>query len=181
MKYLIFIFTLLSIISCSTTTGDRISQLQRSPGTKMDDGIISRAIVKSIKNQKLDKTNNISVSTYNAVVLFTGEVADENTKQKITKIAQDVYQVRKVIDKTKISAPSSLTSRSGDSFTTTQIRAKILGNPIANKPDIEIITEDGEVFLMGIVTKKEKQHILHIVKTTSGVQKIIAIFEVVDL
>ncbi len=126
------------------------------------------------------KNTHVNVTSYNLSVLLTGEVADEKTKIEIGDAIRKVASVKAVTNELVIGGNSSLAGRSNDALITTSVKARFLGAKSFSSNHIKVVTEANVVFLMGIVTKEEADAATEVARTTSGVSRIVKVFEYVD-
>lgn len=132
-------------------------------------------------NDRLGDKGHIDVTSYNRNVLLTGEAIDTASRAEAESIVRAVPNVRGVVNAIQISAPSSYTSRANDSYLTSKVKARFIDNGgkfAANH--VKVVTEDGVVYLMGLVTHKEADAAVEIARTTGGVQKVVRVFEYID-
>jgi osmotically-inducible protein OsmY len=113
-------------------------------------------------------------------VLITGQVPTEALKKQIGKLVSGVDNVRVVNNELTISAPSSLTTRASDSMLTSNVKLRFVNDKKLIADRIKVITENGTVFLMGIVSRTEGDIATDLARTTSGVQRVVKMFEYVD-
>jgi osmotically-inducible protein OsmY len=113
-------------------------------------------------------------------VLLTGEAPTEEMAKGIQKIAQSMDNVREVRNEIAVSTPTSFQSWADDSYITTKVKAGMLGNKDFNANNIKVVTENGVVYLMGLVTRKEANAAAEVASTTSGVRKVVKVFEYTD-
>ncbi|MDR3478550.1 MAG: BON domain-containing protein [Gammaproteobacteria bacterium] len=122
------------------------------------------------------KDSNISVSTLNCVVVITGEVASPALRKELTDIVKKIPDVDKVYNLTTITnAPSTLTQIS-DGWITTKIKAQLIAENEIDPSQIKVITENGTVYLIGIVFPEQADIAADIARKTSGVQSVVKIF-----
>lgn len=126
------------------------------------------------------KDTHINVTSYNLGVLLTGEVADEKMKADVGDAIRKVANVKNVTNELAIGGKSSLTARSNDAFITTSVKARFLTAKGFSSNHVKIVTEANVVYLMGIVTKEEGDAATEVARTTSGVSRIVRVFEYVD-
>jgi osmotically-inducible protein OsmY len=148
---------------------------RRSTGFYLEDENIewkSRAIV-------LDRFKNahINVTSFNLGVLLTGEVADEKTKAEIGDAIRKVTNVKNVTNELTIGGNSSLAARSSDTLVTTNVKARFLGAKGFSSNHVKVVTEASVVYLLGIVTKEEADAATEVARTTSGVSRVVRVFE----
>ena len=126
------------------------------------------------------KDTHINVTSYNLGVLLTGEVPDEKMKADVGDAIRKVANVKNVTNELAVGGKSSLTARSNDALITTSVKARFLGAKGFSSNHVKIVTEANIVYLMGIVTKEEGDAATEIARTTSGVSRIVRVFEYVD-
>lgn len=126
------------------------------------------------------KDTHINVTSYNLGVLLTGEVADEKTKADVGDAIRKVANVKNVTNELAVGGKSSLTARSNDALITTSVKARFLTAKGFSSNHVKIITEANVVYLLGIVTKDEGDAATEVARTTSGVSRIVRVFEYVD-
>ncbi|WP_018228340.1 BON domain-containing protein [Methyloversatilis universalis] len=152
---------------------------RRTSGTQVEDeGIELRA--GNRLREKLGNRANVSVTSYNRNVLLTGQVADEATLAEAATIVSEVPNVRGVSNETEIAGVSSLTQRSNDALVTSKVKARILDSQRVNANHVKVVTENGRVYLMGLLTEAEGRAAKEVAASTSGVRKVVAIIETIS-
>ena len=126
------------------------------------------------------KDTHVNITSFNLSVLLTGEVADEKTKVDVAESIRKIANVKSVTNELVVAGKSSFASRSGDALTTTNVKARFLGAKGFSSNHVKVITEAGSVFLMGIVTKAEGDAAAEVARTTSGVSRVVKVFEYVE-
>lgn len=157
-------------------TGVVVAQDRRTVGTVTEDEGIEIKTGNRISNRFPDGIH-INVTSYNRIVLLTGEVPDAATKAEIERIARGVENVRGVFNEVAIAGVSSYTVRTNDGIITSKVKANFVDDGDFNPIHVKVVTENSVVYLMGIVTQKEAQEATQIARTTSGVQKVVRLFE----
>ena len=120
---------------------------------------------------------HVNASSYNRRVLLTGEAPDEAARAKIEEIVRTVPSVKEVTNEIEIAGNSSLASRGSDSLITSNVKTRMLNNPKFSVNHIKVVTENGTVYLMGLVTPAEGDAAVDIARTTSGVVRVVKVFE----
>ncbi|MBA1276939.1 MULTISPECIES: BON domain-containing protein [Pseudomonadaceae] len=185
------VFTLaltLAVTGCSSvltaTRDDPINDNRgtRTIGSKIDDSLIeTKAAVNIAKaHADLDKASHIVVASYNGVVLLAGQTPREELKQMAEQAASSVQRVKRVHNELQVLQPSSALARSNDSWLTTKIKAQMLTDENVPGSRIKVITENGIVYLLGLVTRQEGNRATNVVQGVSGVQRIVKLFEYID-
>ncbi|HGY9624747.1 TPA: BON domain-containing protein [Pseudomonas putida] len=178
----------LSISGCSSVlTSARNSPIEddrgtRTIGSKIDDSLIETKVSVNIAkaNADLDKGSHIVVSSYNGIVLLAGQTPRADLKSLAEQTAGQVQRVKKVHNELQVMQPSSILARNNDAWLTTKIKAQMLGDANAPSTRIKVITENGIVYLLGLVTQQEANAATNVVQGVSGVQKIVKLFEYID-
>ena len=124
--------------------------------------------------------SHVNVTSYNRIVLLTGEVASAGAREEAERIARGVENVRGVINELQVAGNSSLTARSNDSFITSKVKARFVDAQRFNPLQVKVVTESNVVYLLGLVKRAEADEASKIASTTGGVQKVVRVFEYLD-
>lgn len=154
----------------------------RTIGSKIDDSLIeTKASVNIAKaHPDLDASSHIVVASYNGVVLLAGQTPREELKQIAEQTASAVQRVKRVHNELQVIKPSSALARSNDSWLTTKIKTQMLTDQSVPGSRIKVITENGIVYLLGLVSRQEGNRATSLVQSVSGVQRIVKLFEYID-
>lgn len=153
----------------------------RSPSTLTSDGKISYdAEHKIFKDKELDKQARILVSAFNGVVLLAGETPTEEMRTRAQQIVQTVPGIKRLYNEITIGTPISALTQSSDSLITSKIKSEMLATKSLNASQIKIVTENSTVFLLGQVTRGQGKTAADIASRSSGVQKVVTLFEYVE-
>lgn len=150
----------------------------RSWGAWIDDQIIET--VASVNINKADprfSTSHIVIISHNGAVLIAGQTGSKTLKNLAGDTVKAVLKVRKVYNELEVSGPTTLLVRSSDSWITAKIKARMVAEKNYPLDNVKVITENGTVYLMGLVTPEQATTTVNIVKQAYGVQKIIKVFE----
>lgn len=120
---------------------------------------------------------HINVTSFNRQVLLTGEAATEALKQEAERAAATTQEVKNVINELTIGPPSSFSQRSNDSYLTSIVKSRFVSAQKFNPIHVKVVTEAGTVYLMGMVTRREADDATQIARTTSGVKRVVRVFE----
>jgi len=162
-------------------TGAAVAADRRTAGSVIDDqGIEIKARREFAGSDELWEQSNVSVTSYNGIVLITGETPNQQLKSKITEIVKDIPKVRKVYNEMAIAAPSALSSRSSDTWLTSKVKSRMTADKDVRAFYIKVKTERGVVYLMGKVTREEADAAVAVTRGTSGVQRVVKVFEYID-
>ncbi|MGY0217869.1 BON domain-containing protein [Endozoicomonadaceae bacterium StTr2] len=150
----------------------------RSLGARIDDEIIENvAGVNILKADPAFEQAHVVVVSFNGILLLAGQVPSEKLKTLAEQTAIKTQQARKVYNELEVRGPTSLLTRSSDTYITTKVKTALLTAENSPGERVKVLTENGTVFLMGIVTPKEAQVSTNIVRQVYGVQKVVKVFE----
>lgn len=159
--------------------GVMVAEDRRTVGTITEDEGIELKTSSRI-NERFRDGVHVNVTSYNRIVLLTGEVPDAAAKTEVERIARGVENVRGVHNETVVSGVTSYTARSNDAITTSKVKGRFLDARKFNPLHVKVVTENNVVYLLGLVTKQEANEATEIARTTSGVQKVVRVFEYTD-
>jgi osmotically-inducible protein OsmY len=120
---------------------------------------------------------HVNVTSFNYVVLLTGEAPSEQLKAEAERIAAAIPQVKSVVNEIQVAAPSAFAARSNDTYLTGKVKAGFLSADKFAANDVKVVTEAGVVYLMGLVTRKEADDATEAARSTGGVRKVVRVFE----
>ena len=123
---------------------------------------------------------HVNVTSYNRRVLLTGEVPEAAAKAQVERIVRGVENVQSVYNETIVAGVTSYTARSNDALITSKVKGRFLDANRFNALHVKVVTENGVVYLMGLVRRQEATDATEIARTTSGVQKVVRVFEYID-
>ena len=132
-------------------------------------------------NDRFGNKVHINITSYNRNVLLTGEAPDAGTKAQIERIVRELPNVRGVVNEIQIAGVSSYSARGNDSYLTSKVKARFIDNGgVFSANQVKVVTENGVVYLLGLVTRKEAEAAVEIARTTGGVQKVVRVFEYIE-
>ncbi len=161
-------------------TGTAVALDRRTAGVFVGDQEIELRAMNRLREAIPENTGNISVTSYNRQVLLTGQVPDEPTRSRAAEIVKGVPDVRAVFNELGISGVTSFTARANDTTITGNVKARLLRDERVPGTKIKVVTESGVVYLMGLVTPAEAGIAADIARTSSGVTKVVTLFETID-
>jgi osmotically-inducible protein OsmY len=151
---------------------------RRTIGTVTEDQGIELKATSRISDKYSDA--HINVTSYNRMVLLTGEAPAEAARAEIEKITRAVENVRGIYNEIAVVGKSALSARTNDSYLTGKVKARFVDAQKFNALFVKVVTESNVVYLLGMVSRKEADDATEIARTTSGVQKVVRLFEFLD-
>lgn len=130
-----------------------------------------------IKNNRDFRDSHISVTSYNQVLLLTGQVTSVSLKTDAEQIARQTPNVRRIYNELTVQEPISLKQRSRDTLLLSQLRSEMIAEKELESGSIRIIVENGDVYLMGIATHEQANIAVTVARHTRGVNKVVKIFQ----
>jgi osmotically-inducible protein OsmY len=167
------------VIGGAAATGFVVSEDRRTVGSMTEDTAIE-AKASSRIGDGLKGSIHVNTTSYNGTVLLTGEVPDAASKEQAARIAQAVEKVRSVYNELAVGPVTPLSVRTNDAVTTSKVKARFLDGQRFNPLHVKVVTENGVVYLLGLVRKQEAADATEITRTTSGVSKVVRLFEYID-
>jgi osmotically-inducible protein OsmY len=150
---------------------------RRSAGAQVDDEVIETKSALAITERFKGNEYHINVTSFNGIVLITGEVPSTTAKADVEQVVRVNPKVRAVQNELVVGPATDIGSRSNDTLITSKVKTRFVE---ANKFQInyvKVVTENGVVYLMGIVRREEGDSAAEIARTTSGVQRVVKVFE----
>jgi osmotically-inducible protein OsmY len=158
--------------------GVMVAEDRRTVGTITEDQGIELKASSRIDDRL--RSAHINTASYNRLVLLTGEVPNATAREEAERIARGVENVRGVYNELQVAGNSSLSVRSNDSFITSKVKTRFVDAQKFNPVHVKVITESSTVFLLGLVKRGEADAATEVARTTSGVQKVVRLFEYLD-
>ncbi len=157
---------------------------RRSTGTQADDNVMEVRIKNTAlsylrqNNQAEGFEPKLSVVGYNRHILLLGHVANESDRAFVEQVARSEQSVQEVYNYISVS-PQKRTfgNVSSDTWSTSKVRTTLLGIQGVIPSRVKIVTYDGVTYVMGILTPAEQAAVTERVSTTSGVKKVVTLYQ----
>lgn len=144
----------------------------------VEDTKLSNKIADAIhKLPSLRNECHIEVTSFNRIVLLTGQCPSAEWRQTAGDVTQSTPNVGRVYNQITVQGPTSSLTRTSDSWITTKIKGQMLATDDLKSSSIKVVTENGDVYLMGMVKREQADIAVDIAREVSGVQKVMKIFE----
>ena len=162
----------------AAATGVMVAEDRRTVGTMAEDQGIEFKAASRIGEKVQDA--HVNVTSYNRAVLLTGEVPSEAAKTDAERIARAVDNVRSVFNELQVSGNTSFQARTNDTVLTSKVKARFVDARKFSPLLVKVVTENGIVYLLGMVRRQEAADATEIARTTGGVRKVVRVFEYLD-
>jgi len=167
------------VVGAGVGTGIMMAEDRRTSGTVLEDQTIEIKAKNRI-TEKYGEQVNISVTSFNRYVLLTGQAPTDEIKQDLPVLVLEVPNVRNVQSEIVVGGISSTTSHASDALLTSQVKGRLTQNKDVSANNVKVVSENGTVFLMGLVTRAEAETASQTAATTSGAQRVVKVFEYLD-
>lgn len=152
---------------------------RRTSGTYIEDQNIEHKVGHRI-SEKYDDQVHVDVTSYNRFMLLVGEAPTQEIKDKMGVLALGVENVRNVQNDITVGPNTSSSTRANDAYITSKVKAQFVSENKFQVNHVKVVTEDSTVFLMGLVKHKEGDDAAEIASGTSGVHRVVKVFEYID-
>lgn len=169
-----------AVVGGAAATGSAVALDRRTAGVFLGDQEIELRAQNRLGDAIAKNAGNISSTSYNRQVLLTGQVLDEATRVRAGEIVKGVPDVRTVYNELSLSGVTSLTSEANDAGITSKVKTRLLRDESVPGTKVKVVTEAAVVYLMGLVTQNEAKVATEIARTTSGVTKVVILFEFIN-
>lgn len=149
---------------------------RRTAGTVVEDEQIELRAA-SLMREAFGDRAHINTSSYNRQVLLTGEVPNEQDRQRAEQLVARVQNVRGTINELAVMGNTTLQQRSNDVLVTGKVKASIVDARELEVNAFRVVTERGTVYLMGRVTQREADKVTQLTRTIPGVMRVVRVFE----
>jgi osmotically-inducible protein OsmY len=158
--------------------GGMMAADRRTSGAQLEDQSIELKATNRI-SAIVGERGHVNITSYNRMVLLTGEVGSDADKAAVEQAVGQIENVRSIVNELAVMAPTSIGSRSNDVVLTSKVKASLIDAKDLQANAFKVVTERGQVFLMGRVTEREAGRASDVARSISGVQKVIRVFEIV--
>ncbi len=167
------------VVAGGAAAGGLVAADRRTTGAYLEDQEIELKAEKAISDN-LKENVHANVTSYNRRVLITGEVSNEANKAKAESVVRPIQNVNRINNQLVIGANSTISSRTNDTYITSKVKTKFISENKFAANLVKVVTENGTVFLMGMVTHKEGDDAAEIASKVSDVKKVVKDFEYID-
>ncbi|MEP1742143.1 MAG: BON domain-containing protein [Kangiellaceae bacterium] len=162
-------------------TGAVASQDRRTvPAQLEDENIEIKSTTSLFEDDEIWRDTNIDVISYNGVLLLVGQAPTASLKRRAKKEVESIPNIRKIYNQIRVAAPISFFAKRNDEFLTSKVKSSMLFTEDFPSSKIKVVTENSEVFLLGLVTPDEANKAVEIARNVDGVSRVIKVFETIE-
>ena len=127
----------------------------------------------------LQGRGRVSVTSYDYQVLLTGQVRSPAEVDLAAGVVRRMSKVKKVINEVTIGPDISLPRQSEDVIVTSRAKFALFNVkvPSFDPTKVKVVTEDGVVYLLGLVSAAEGDAAAEQVRYVPGVKQVVKLFE----
>ena len=161
------------VVGGATVAGDK-----RSVGTQLDDQQIELEAYAALKkHQGINDNTNLQVTSMNGSVLVVGQTPNTYLRDEALKLIKAVNGVEQIHNQVRLGNTVSVATKTNDVWLTSKVKTALFKSDNIEATNIKVVTENGEVFLMGLVSRAQADEAVGIARNISGVNRVIKVFE----
>jgi len=160
--------------------GATMASDNRTVGAQIDDQQIElTGYARLAKHQGINENANLQIVSMNGSILLVGQVPNTYLRDEAIKILKSVNRVQQIHNQVRIGNEISIATKSNDIWLTSKIKTALFSSDHLDALNIKVVTENAEVFLLGLVSQQEANEAVNIARNISGVNRVIKVFEYV--
>ncbi len=152
---------------------------RRTGGAQVEDQAIELKAMSRLR-EAVGSDANVSVTSYNRTVLITGEVPTEAARSLAEQTIARIENVRATVNELAVMGSTTLAARSNDAILSSKVKAAFIDAKDLQANAVKVVAERGTIFLMGRVTEREANRATELARATSGVGKVVRVFEILS-
>jgi osmotically-inducible protein OsmY len=168
------------IVGTAVVAGAVVVTDRRTSGAQLDDEVIEGKASGRIGEALPGDNVRVNTTSYNRMVLLTGEVPTEADKTTVEQVVARIDNVVSVVNELTIGPPNSFNEKTKAAYITTKVKASLVDAKDLFANQIKVVTHRGVVYLMGRVTEREATRAAEIARGVSGVVKVVKVFEILS-
>lgn len=153
----------------------------RRPANVMleDQRIELLALERFHNNPDIAEGSRISATSYNRVVLLTGQARSATARHRYAELVSRLPNVRKVVDQVTIGPKAGLSQQSEDAYLGSRVKVALASVSVAgfDPTRVKVVTELGTIHLMGLLTHAEQEAVLAKARYVPGVIQVVNLLE----
>ena len=167
----------IALLGAGAVAGGLSLNDRRTSGTQLEDQTIELKSGGRVREAIGDK-GHVNVTSYNRIALVTGEVPSDADKAAVEKAIAGIEGVTNVVNELEVGANSTISTRSSDTVITTRVKNGLIDAKDVQSNAIKVVTERGNVYLMGRVSEREAARAADIARSQPSVMKVVRVFEI---
>jgi osmotically-inducible protein OsmY len=162
---------------CATDSADTRS---RSVGAKIDDQVIEHKVDDEIQHANVRMRDaHIDVTSFNGAVLLVGQIQTEELRQLAAQTAATVAGVKRVYNELTVGPDNGFSAHATDALITSKVKSQLFAQESIKDGSMLVLTENGVVYLMGLVSRQQANLAGQVAQKIDGVQRVVSLFEII--
>jgi osmotically-inducible protein OsmY len=153
---------------------------RRSAGAQLDDENVENRANSAIRADAALKGVHVNVTSFNGIVLLTGETPTAEQRDKVLAAVRGITGVKRTVNELRIAPASETAYRNNDAWLTTKVKTKLVATDSVDSSHVKVITENSVVYLMGLLKKGEAEAATNASTEVAGVHRVVKLFEYLD-
>lgn len=166
-----------AVVAGGAVGATMVAMDSRQVSTQVDDSGLRLRVQSTIGDIGELADQRVQVLAYNGNVLLYGQVAREQLRDTAARAVRDVRGVGQVYNQLRVGAPISFAQRSRDTLLTSRVKTALLTNDEYDHSNIKVVSENAEVFLVGITSRAAATAAIEEVRNLNGVERVIDVLE----
>lgn len=166
------------VVGTAVVGGSLVAIDRRTSGAQLEDQAIE--LKGAARVREVASLAHVNITSYNRLVLLTGEVPNDTDRQLVEQTASRIENVRSVVNELVVAPSSSLSARSNDAILSAKVKASFVDARDLQAQAFKVVTERSVVHLLGRVTEREASRAAEIARAVPGVQKVVRVFELIS-
>lgn len=166
------------LIGGAMVGGTMVAIDRRTSGAQLEDQAIELKAAGRVR--ELGIGGHVNVTSYNRLVLLTGEVPKDADRAAVEQTVARIDNVRSVVNELAAMESTTLSQRSNDSIVSAKVKASFVDAKDVQASAAKVVTERGIVYLLGRVTEREASRFADIARSVPGVNKVVRVFEAIS-
>ena len=168
------------VVVGGAATGVAVVHDRRSAGTALDDQTIElKALNAVMQDKELDQHSDLTATSYNNVVLLTGQADSEAYRDRYVAHIRKIELVKRVVNEVTIGPKAKLQEHTNDIYITSKVKLELFSVklPDFDPTRVKVVTEKGIVYLLGLVSPQEAEAVVEKIRYLRGVKQVVKVFE----
>ena len=167
------------IMSGATMGATMMYTDRRTPGVQIEDQNLE-VKASSRVHETIGDRGHSTVTSYNRVVLITGEVPVDADRAAVEQAVARVEGVRSTINDLAVMPASAVSTRMNDLLLVGKIKATYVDAKDLQVNAFKVVVNRGTAYLMGRVTEREAARATSLARRIDGVQRVVRAFNIVS-
>lgn len=151
---------------------------RRSMGVQIDDTTASSQVsYRWGQISGFSEQTNLQVNVYNGVALLTGQAPTKTLISQAESTAKTVKHITKVHNQIRLGMPIPASVQANDIWIASKVKTQLLADKTVPALQVDVVVENGEVFLMGKLTSTEATRAIEIARNVNGVKRVVRALE----